>query len=116
MITSHDDLNQLQAAIYAVLDELEKRSDGFAQSRSVIEHASDRRKQLLARHVQSVPGRAMNDRESVARASAKYDQGLTELEANYTAAEKAISVYFLRQARLESLRSVMSLQKALIGL
>jgi hypothetical protein len=116
MITDHDDLHQLQAAIYAVLDELEKRADDFAKSRSIIEHAADRRKQLLARCVQNIPGKAVNERESQARASVKYDEGLTELEQHYYAAEKAISIYFLRQARLEALRSILSMQKSLVGL
>ena len=116
MITDHQDLLELQAAIYAVLDELEKRSADFASARSIIEHASDRRKQLLARCTANAPGKAVNERETFARSSPAYDAGLTELETNYTAAEKAISMYFLRQARLESLRSILSMQKSLVGL
>jgi hypothetical protein len=116
MITDHDDLNQLQAAIYAVLDELEKMVEEFAAARSVIEHASDRRKQLLARFVQAATGKAMNEREAWSRANPDYDKGLTRLESDYATAERTIARYFLKQARLDSLRSVLSCQKALIGL
>jgi hypothetical protein len=62
----------------------------IAKARSVIEHGSDRRKQLLAVCVQSTNGKAVNERENQARASVEYDKGLTELENQYAAAEKEI--------------------------
>ena len=116
MITNHDDLMALQAAIYQVCDDLEKHGDAFAAARQVVEYDSDRRKQLLARCVQSAPGKAMNERESAARAGAEYDAGLAELAKEYAAAEREISFYFRRQGKLDALRSILSVQSKLIGL
>jgi len=116
MIQNHDDLLALQAAIYQVCDDLEKHGDAFAAARQVVEYDSDRRKQLLSKCVLSAPGKAMNEREAFARASAEYDAGLVELGKQYAAAEREISLYFRRQGKLDALRSILSVQSKLIGL
>ena len=113
MITDHQDIAELQAAIYACLDSLEKQRDGYAMARQVVEYDSDRRKQLLSVCVQSAAGKSISEREHTARASKGHNDGLNDLAAQFADAHKIMSRYYCTNTKLDALRSILSTQKVL---
>ena len=113
MICSSDDIVQLQAEIYKVLNDLEKLRDGYAVARQVIEYDGERKKGLLSRTMVACGGKSMAEREMTARASSEHEAGLIELGKQLAEAHKVVARYYALGSKLDALRSILSCQKVL---
>lgn len=114
MITSSDDLAEIQAAIYGCLDSVEKLRDAYGQARAAVEMHTEHLKAVLARITVVMDGKSATERETLARASGAWQQALADCGEKLADAHKVLSRYNVTLARLDALRGILAVQKQLM--
>ena len=117
-MTSSDTISQAQRQMQKAALELVVMSNDFADSKQIIAYDSDRRKQALAASVNIFldSGESAAAAEYRARGGIPYAENLTALAAQYNAALRVIEKYEATKILWESSRSLLSVEKAKIGL
>lgn len=114
---AHDVIELEQKLVLAVRG-LEGMTDIVGVSRQVKEYNSDQRKNLLARYKIKYRKDCESDsgQETLARADDQYQTELNQLADQYGNAEKHIAKWDAMHARLDALRTAISLAKVQLDL
>ena len=116
-MTGPEDIAGLQAAIYSVLDELEKMLDDHAVARQMVEHDSEQRKMLLGKMVTVLLEQdkmALGVAEHRARSGEGYGDCMAAYAKAYIAAQKIINRHWFLTSKLDALRGILATQRVLI--
>lgn len=111
-------ITQAQAQLQKCALHLEQIADRVAQAKTVKEFSHDRSKRALALSVTEklLLGDSAAASEFRGRASNEYGSRLAELESQYEDALKVIEQQDALRCKFESARSILSVEKAKIGL
>jgi len=118
MPTDSDTIVKAQAQLNRCALGLEKMASDTADARTVKEFSSDRLKRAFSASVAEflASGDGLGASEHKARASAQYGSHLTDLELQYKEAMRVIEKHDALKASFESARSILSCERAKIGL
>lgn len=111
----YSDVQRLGEELYAVAQKLSELTPELAKARTVRDYDGDRRKRALSRAV--VPfleaGESAAAAEHKARNSEDYAKEMEVLRAQLRHAEAVIARHDAQRVKWESVRSLLSIQKAL---
>lgn len=117
-MSDNDTITKAEAQLNRCAKALELMSQDVADAKTIKEFASDRLKRAFSGAVTEflIAGDGLGASEHKARASAQYGSHLTDLELQYKAAMRIIEKHDATKALFESARSILSTEKAKIGL
>lgn len=118
MPTDSDTIVKAEAQLNRCALGLEQMAFDVADARTIREFSSDRLKRAFSGAVAEflVAGDGLGASEHKARASAQYGAHLTDLELQYKEAMRVIEKHDALKASFESARSILSCERAKIGL
>lgn len=107
---------ELQRRLERLLDEMDADGEAYAKARQCQEFIGDRKKTALGEAFQAIltgdPEGSATSIEHRARASTLYRDRMKALQAEYMTAENCITLFNLRQTRLDVLRSLLACERA----
>ena len=112
-MNDHTESLEIAGRLRDTVQYLHDVADKVGEARQIKEFASDRRKNLLAKHMRLVEGAniSMGYREMVARQSNGFQDGMRELEAQQLDAERVLAKYEAAKVRADAARSMLSFSK-----
>jgi hypothetical protein len=117
-LSDHEQLRQRQERLEAACQAVAALSRKVGQAKQVIEYDGDRRKRALAKAM--VPyldeGRGLGVAEAKGRSSFNYSEELKELADQLRDSEAVKAQWEAAKVEWESCRSLLSLEKELVGL
>ncbi len=115
-MTDNQDINTVARRLEGATKRLHELAPRVGNAKAVREYDGDRRKNLLSKYVakELKLGQTSAASESFARANPSYQAELHELSAQFESAEVVIAQWSAENCSFESLRSLLSLQKATI--
>lgn len=118
MVADNDTLTQAEEQLNRAALELGAMAQDVADAKVVREYSGDRQKQALSVSVAAFlkGSMAVSAAEHMARGSAGYASTFATLQAQYQAAMRVIEKYEATKAKFEAARSILSVEKAKIGL
>jgi len=117
-MTDSDIITNAEAQLNRCAKAIEAMSQDVGDAKTVKEFSSDRLKRAFSGAVAEflIAGDGLGASEHKARASAQYGSHLTDLELQYKEAMRVIEKHEATKAMFESARSILSTEKAKIGL
>lgn len=106
------DLAKASKMLWNAQDTLHGSVESYAKARLILEQDSERRKQALSRGVVRSGIKSMSKAEHAARTDQKYLDDLKQLDADYLEAERERLRWFVTQAKIDTLRTLISAQKS----
>lgn len=118
MSTDNDTIIRAQAQLNRCALDLEAMSNDVGDAKTIKEFSSDRLKRALSVTVAEFleAGEGVGASEHKSRASAVYGAALHDLQEQYKTAMRIIEKHDAIKAKFESARSILSTEKAKIGL
>jgi hypothetical protein len=113
MSNDHTESLEIAGRLRDTVQYLHDIADKVGEARQVKEFASDRRKNLLAKHMKLVEGAniSMGYREMIARQSEDFQAGMKELEEQQLTSERVLAKYEAAKVRADAARSMLSFSK-----
>lgn len=117
-MTDNDTITKAQAQLNRCAIELQKLAQDVADAKTIKEFSSDRLKRAFSGAVAEFlgAGDGLGASEHQARAGAAYGGHLNDLELQYKEALRVIEKHDALKVMFESARSILSTEKAKLGL
>ena len=118
MATSFEDISAAQKAMTDSIKKMETLKSSFAMAKQIVELAGERRKTTLSRLVVKYLDTGIKssaEAEHRARACPEYKSEMQEIMQQTAKAEEIICEYHILGKHYESARSILIVEKTLIG-
>jgi hypothetical protein len=115
-LSDHEQLRVRQERLEAACQAVAALSRKVGQAKQIIEYDGDRRKRALAKAQQPFIQDGLGVSEAKARASFNYQEEMKELGQQLKDAETVKAQWEAAKVEWESCRSLLSLEKELVGL
>lgn len=117
LTADYSTIEGISKALVAASDDLASMADAVARARQIRDYDSDRRKRALSLAVRDLlaEGNSATSAEHKGRASDSYQEMMKQTATDLIRAEKTIADYEAAKIRWETARSLLSVQKQIVG-